>query len=114
MQSLLKTPYGLLLFALLLTGIELFIWFYLGEQGYLRHLISSDQSNVSLLIIVIYSLSTLWFLYGCLTTSVQYREVNEDKIVYSNPALRLYFDQLSQPLDTGNRNQPLLEVLDTV
>lgn len=113
MQALLKTPYGLFLFTLLLSGIELFIWFYLGEQGYLAHLISSDQSYVSLLIIAIYSLTTFWFLTACLTTSIQYIDVINNKNAYRHLALRLYFNQLTEQLASGNNNSSLLEVLDT-
>ena len=53
MQSLLKEPYGLLLFVLMLAGIEFFIWFYLAKTGVLQNLIWIDASHVSLVIIVI-------------------------------------------------------------
>lgn len=109
MQSLLKTSYGLILFALLITGIELFIWFYLAEIGHLGHLVRSDQSHVSLFIIAIYALSTIWFLFACLITSRQYVDVNQNNGSYNNPILRLFYNQLSQSID---KNQSHLEVLD--
>ena len=110
MQSLLKTPYGLILFALLMTGIELFAWFYLGEIGYLSRLVSNDQSHVSLLIIFIYALSSLWFLFSCMTTSRHYIDFNQNNGSYRSPSLTNFYKQLSQ---AGDTNQPQLEVLDT-
>ncbi len=109
MQSLLKTPYALLLLALLLFGIELFIWYYLGDIGYLQSLVSSDKSYVSLVIIFIYSLSSLWFLLGCGVTTRHYVGVSEGGPDYRDVHLRRFYQQLT---DSEPGCRALLEVLD--
>ncbi|MDJ0832903.1 MAG: MotA/TolQ/ExbB proton channel family protein [Gammaproteobacteria bacterium] len=109
MQSLLKTPYALLMLALLLFGIELFIWYYLGDIGYLQLLVDSDKSHVSMLIILIYSLSSLWFLLGCGVTSRHYEDVSQGGPDYRHLHLRRFYQQLS---DSEPGSHALLEVLE--
>lgn len=112
MQSILKSNYGLLLFALLLSGAELFIWFYMGESGYLQTLISNDQSHVSVLIIAVYLLSTLHFLFSCYTTSHQLVDVgNAPAVSASSPELKRFYDQIETTRNPEHSNT-LLEVLD--
>lgn len=112
MQSILKSPYGLLLFALLISGIELFVWFYLHQIGYLQILISNDQSQVSMVIITIYSLATLHFLYACYTTSHHFHDLLHQDGDFQSPVLQHFYQQVKKSTDDVNR-QPLLEVLDT-
>lgn len=114
MQALLKKPYGLFLFVAMLCGVELFIWFYLQQTGYLQNLIGSDQSHVSLIIIVIYLLGTLQFVYSSLVTSTQFVELQQmDSAPCRNLTLRRFFQQLDALERAGDRHQTLLDVLDT-
>ena len=76
MLSIVRSRYGLLLFALVATGIELFVWFYLYQGGYLHRLLSSDKSLISALIMFIYALATLHFLFACLATSRHYADLD--------------------------------------
>jgi hypothetical protein len=113
MQSILKAPYGLLLFALLLSGVELFIWYYLRQAGYLQTLISSDQSHVSVLIIAIYILATFHFLYACFSTSRQLVETGKMPAVSGlGPELKRFYNQIGSSRGAEHLNT-LLEVLDT-
>lgn len=113
MRALLKTPFGLVLFALLLTGVELFIWHYLYRSGYLQELINTDRSQVSLLILIVYSLATLYFIYISYVTSRQFNELgNEDKHKSSSVALDHFYQRLDQPDILPADKLLLLEVLD--
>lgn len=113
MQSILKSNYGLLLFALLLSGVELFTWFYMRESGYLHTLITSDQSHISVLIIAVYSIATLHFLYACFTTSRQFLEVSNTPLTGgTNPELKRFYQQMAMP-GAIEHSATLLEVLDT-
>jgi len=87
MQSLLNKPYGLLLFVLMLAGIEFFIWFYLAKMGVLQNLIWIDASHVSIVIIVIYGLASLRFLFSSYTTSQQFLDLDKASESYKNPLL---------------------------
>lgn len=113
MQSLLKTPYGLLLFALLLAGIEFFIWYYLGDAGVLHNLIWVDASHVSVVIIFIYLLASLRFLFSCLSTSHQFLDLDRLSGPYHSALLSSFFYQLKGKVNESERSQPLIEVLDT-
>ena len=113
MQVLLKKPYGLLLFVLMLTGIEFFIWYYLAQSGFLHSLAWVDASHVSLFIIVIYSLASLRFLLSCFTTSRQFLDIHQSSHNYQNPLLETFFYQI-KPVSVSHENKlSLLEVLDT-
>lgn len=112
MQPLLQKNYGFFLFVLLLTSIELFIWFYLEDTGLLYQLILSDKSGVSLLIIGFYTLTSLHFIYSSLVVSRQFMEVNERSSNCKNAAINKYFSDLTEQALTSERVQTLLEVLD--
>ena len=77
MRSILTTPYGLILFALIIGGVELFVWFYLTQRGLLQQVIEVDASYVSLIILLIYALSSLWFLATAWTTSRRYLGISQ-------------------------------------
>lgn len=113
MQSILKTPYGLLLFVLLLTGIEFFIWYYLGDTGVLHSLIWVDASHVSMVIIVIYLLASLRFLLSCVSTSHQFEDLDLINGPYRSPLLNQFFYQIKGGANNLERSQSLIEVLDT-
>jgi hypothetical protein len=113
MRTLLNTPFGLVLLALLMSGVELFVWFYLYETGYLSELISSDGSKVSLVILLIYAVTTFYFLYICHQTSRQLYELNQGKSLHSRSlALRQFFQRVQQVSASADKKM-LLEVLDT-
>ena len=113
MQAILKSSYGLLLFAALISGVELFAWFYLQQIGYLQMLVDNDQSQVSLLIIAIYLLATLHFLYACYTTSLHFNDLRKQpQGAYQSALLKNFFAQARLPAASAEASQPLLEVLD--
>lgn len=114
MRKLLKNPYGLILFTLLLTGLEIFVWFYLYRLGYLHELIQSDQSQVSFLIVLIYLLATLYFIYISYQTSVQFNDIHSGRAAQSDYLpLRQFFLSLSSQSILAEKVAVLLEVLDT-
>lgn len=114
MQVLLKKPYGLFLFVTMLCGMELFIWFYLLQTGYLHDLIGSDKSHVSLIIIVVYLLGTMQFVYSSLVTSTQFVELQQiDSHPCRNLTLKRFFQRLETMEQTGDKHQTLIDVLDT-
>lgn len=111
MQSILQKQYGFFLFVLLLTSIELFIWFYLNETGLLHLLILSDKSYVSVFIIVLYVLTSLHFIYSAFVASRQFLEI-EKRSDKCNIAV---FNRFFEDLKTASPDQlnPLLDILDT-
>lgn len=113
MQTILKTPYGLLLFALMLTGIEAFVWFYLGKTGALDNLIWVDASHVSLVIIVIYNLVSLRFLVSTYTTSQQFLDIEKKEPPRNNRLLDTFLKQIDSQTVNNESRSSLLEVLDT-
>jgi hypothetical protein len=114
MRSLLKTPFGLILFALLMTGVELFIWYYLYHNGYLQELILSDRSQVSIIILFVYLLATLYFIYISYLTSRQFNDLHLGRGNLSNCLpLRQFFQSLGAHSKVAERMVVLLEVLDT-
>ncbi len=113
MQSIVKTSYGLLLLALLLSGVELFAWFYLYQIGYLQTLITNDQSQVSIVIILVYLLATLHFLFACYTTSAQFHDLqNGSGENYRSVVLRRFYTELKKQTPS-EKHHSLIEVLDT-
>lgn len=113
MQSLIRQAYGLLLLILLLTGMELFSWYYLYQNGYVQQLISSDQSKVSILILVIYFLATLYFIYIGKLISEYLLELHRYGFSQSRHiSMQRLIDQWEEAL-TPQQNKQLLEVLDT-
>jgi len=113
MQSLLNKPYGLLLFVLMLAGIEFFIWFYLAKTGVLQNLIWIDASHVSLVIIFIYSLASLRFLFSSYATSRQFLDLDKGSESYKSPLLETFFYQITSASVSHESRLSLLEVLDT-
>ncbi len=114
MRSLLKTPFGLILFVLLLTGVELFIWYYLYLNGYLQELIDSDRSQVSIIILLVYLLATLYFIYISYQTSRQFIDLQLGRGLQSSCLpLRQFFKNQSSHAAIAEKMLVLLEVLDT-
>ena len=116
MQSLLKVSYGFLLFTLLFAGVELFVWFYLSDIGYLSDLIRNDQSYVSLLIILIYALASCWFLYASSITSQQFSDINRAGGLDGSTrhqSLQYFYQQLEQSSPNYQQQMAQLDVLDT-
>ena len=116
MQSLLKVSYGFLLFTLLFAGVELFVWFYLSDIGYLGDLIRNDQSHVSLLIMVIYALASLWFLYASSITSRQFSDINRVGgfgAPSRQKSLQYFYQQMQQSTPNYQQQMAQLDVLDT-
>ncbi|MBL7002640.1 MAG: MotA/TolQ/ExbB proton channel family protein [Gammaproteobacteria bacterium] len=112
MQPLLKKPHGFFFFVLLLLSIELFIWFYLEDTGYLYLLLLSDKSQISLLIISIYILTSLHFLYSSFVVSKQFMEVDDRSDSCRNMALNRFFKSLTEKPADNDRISSLLDVLD--
>ncbi len=113
MQSLLKKRYGLLLFVLMLTGVEIFIWFYLLQAGVIHNLIRVDASHVSISIIVIYNLASLMFLVSSFTTSQQFMGLDNFDEPHKTPLLDSFFFQIKNKSIGNESKKNLLEVLDT-
>lgn len=114
MQSILKSHYGLFLFALLVSGVEGFIWFYMQQGGYLQSLLVSDQSHVSVLIITAYITATLHFLYSSYITSLQFLDLDKERSEpCSTGELKRFYEQVKQHNAGENTSQTLLEILDT-
>lgn len=112
MQPLLYKHYGFFLFVLLLTSMELFIWFYLEDVGLLYQLILSDKSRISLLIIAFYILTSLHFIYTSLVISRQFMEIEVRSTRCKNLAINKYFDAIKAPDLSNERIGTPLEVLD--
>jgi len=110
--SIVRSSYGLLLFALGISGMELFVWFYLHQAGYLLQLINSDKSLISLLIIFIYVLATLHFVFSCLATSRQFADLGESAPLRGGDGLVEAFLKQIKDQDVATR-RALLDVLDT-
>lgn len=114
MRKLLNNPFGLIFFTLLLTGLEIFIWFYLYRNGYLHELIQSDRSQVSFIIVLIYLLATLYFIYISYLTSLQFNDLHADRGLQSHCLpIRQFFQSLAGQSAVAEKMVVLLEVLDT-
>jgi biopolymer transport protein ExbB/TolQ len=111
MRTILTSPYGLILFALILSGVELFVWFYLAAQGMLQQMIEVDASHVSLVILLIYTLASLWFLKIAFNTSRQYRDIDQPATA-SDGLIKAYFRDTG-PQASQEIRQAQLDVLDT-
>lgn len=113
MQPILNKHYGLFFFVLLLTSIELFIWYYLEDVGILHLLLLSDKSSVSIVIIVFYLLTSLHFIYSCYVASRQFIEIDKRSDACENVAFIRFFKALEEEPDNYDRTTGLLDVLDT-
>lgn len=113
MQPLLKKPYGLLLLVLMLAGIELFAWFYLTQAGVLQNLFKFDASYVSIIILLIYCLASLYFVFSCLTTSRQFLDLIEKSRSGKSSVIDTFLDQVNSLSITHESKITLLEVLET-
>ena len=114
MRKLLKNPYGLILFTLLLTGLELFLWFYLYRIGYLHELIQSDRSQVSFIIVLVYLLATVYFIYISYLTSLQFNDLQSGRREHSHCLpMRQFFHSQAKQSAMAEKMVVLLEVLDT-
>jgi hypothetical protein len=109
MQGLLKAPYGLFLFVLLLVGIETFIALYLEDIGYLDDLTRSDQSHVSMLILGVYLLTSLWFIWLSLRVSQFLDDVRDRRLPTTEPLLKNF---MRRAAENREDQAPLLEVLE--
>jgi hypothetical protein len=108
MQGVIKVPFGLFLFVLLITGVELFVWLFLADRGYLNQLVHSDQSYVSILILVLYLLTTCWFIWLSFRISQYQGDLSDYRIPPREPLLRQYFSQFENCEDPK-----CLDVLET-
>ena len=113
MQSVLRQPSGLFLVVLLISGIELFAWYYLWRQGLVGLLLDNDRSFVSVIILVIYTLATLYFIWVSYQVSRQFNFLSDsDARQRAAPVLQRFFDQLPDERSAEHCNA-LLDVLDT-
>jgi hypothetical protein len=113
MQSLLRQPFGLFLLVIMISGIELFVWFYLWQGGQVELLLASDRSHLSAIILVIYALTTGYFVWVSYQVSRQFNSLPGSQEGYSvMPLVQRFFDQLPQDR-APDRCSALLEVLDT-
>ncbi len=110
MRRRLSSHHGLILFALIVSGIELFIGYWLWQQGWIGHLLQVDVSRVSLLILLIYVLATLWFLGIAYHTSQRYLDLAQPGQAAS-PLIRGFFQDMTR-VDEQEKRLSLLEVLD--
>jgi len=114
MRALLNVSYGLVLFTLLLAGAELFVWFYLYHGGFLHHLLESDRSQVSALIVLLYALASIYFIYVSYITSRQFVEVAAGQGRQSRTvALQRFYQRQAEASMQPLQVSVLLDVLDT-
>ncbi len=112
MTELLRSRQGLLLAVLMLTGTELFAVQVLADMGYLRQLLEQDSSHVSLLILVIYALASLWFVIDSARVSRLFDALGSPESGAEDGLLVHYRRQLSETA-TPEQRDALLQVLET-
>ncbi len=112
MTELLRSRQGLLLAVLMLTGTELFAVQVLVDMGYLRQLLEQDSSHVSLLILVIYALASLWFVIDSARVSRLFDALGSPESGAEDGLLVHYRRQLSETA-TPDQRDALLQVLET-
>jgi len=110
--ELLRSRQGLLLAVLMLTGTELFAVQVLVDMGYLRQLLEQDSSHVSLLILVIYALASLWFVIDSARVSRLFDALGSPESGAEDGLLVHYRRQLSETA-TPDQRDALLQVLET-
>jgi len=110
--ELLRSRQGLLLAVLMLTGTELFAVQVLADMGYLRQLLEQDSSHVSLLILVIYALASLWFVIDSARVSRLFDALGSPESGAEDGLLVHYRRQLSETA-TPEQRDALLQVLET-
>ena len=112
MTELLRSRQGLLLAVLMLTGTELFAVQVLADMGYLRQLLEQDSSHVSLLILVIYALASMWFVIDSARVSRLFDALGSPESGAEDGLLVHYRRQLSETA-TPEQRDALLQVLET-
>lgn len=112
MNGILRSRQGLLLMVLMLAAAELFAWWLLNDLGFLRQLLEQDRSFVSLLILIIYGLASLWFLLDSHRVSRLFDTLWEADAEQGDPLLVRFRHQLAEVTGTGQR-EALLQVLET-
>ncbi len=112
MSGILRSRQGLLLTVLMLAAAELFAWQLLSDLGFLRQLLEQDRSFVSLLILVIYGLASLWFLLDSYRVSRLFDSLAEADSGQGDPLLARFGRQLAEVTGAEQR-ETLLQVLET-
>jgi len=112
MSGLLRSRQGLLLTVLLLAGIELIALQVLRDLGFLQQLLDQDRSQVSLLILVIYALASLWFLADSFRVSRLFDALLKPADELRDPLLGRFRRQLAEVAAPEQRDA-LLQVLET-
>lgn len=108
MQALLKVKHGLILMILAIAGIEVFVAYYLWQISALGALLDSDSSGVSLIILALYLLVSLFFIaLGWSNSKIINDSWSEE---HENPLLIRFAAQLKQKPQALSE---LLEVLET-
>ncbi len=112
MSELLRSRQGLLLTVLMLAGVELFALQLLYDLGFLQRLLAQDRSFVSLLILVIYGLASLWFIADSYRVSRLFELLWKPAAERQDPLLGRFRRQLAEATEPEQR-EALLEVLET-
>ncbi len=114
MNSIIEKPFGLLLIASSLLGVELFMVYLLLDSGLLPTLLAEDYSFVSRAILSIYLFASLHVMLVSYRLSTEIRDVNIEVSMqpYSGHVQR-YFSLLRNPASDSDKSPELLiEVLD--
>jgi len=114
MNSIIDKPFGLLLIASSLLGVELFMVYLLLDSGLLPTLLAEDYSFVSRAILSIYLFASLHVMLVAYHLSIEIRDVNTEASIqpYSGNVQR-YFSLLRKPASDSDKSPELLiEVLD--
>ena len=113
MKSITDKPYGLLLVFFCLLGLELFVFYLLGERGLLQLLLVEDYSFISRAILLIYAFASLHAILVAYYLSVETLGLNGGASSAGRSHTRRYFELLRQPSDDSDESgELLLEVLD--
>jgi biopolymer transport protein ExbB/TolQ len=112
MSDVLHSRQGLLLTVLLLAGVELIALQVLRDLGFLQQLLEQDRSQVSLLILVIYGLASLWFVADGFRVSRLFDALWQPADEGRDPLLGRFRRQLAEA-EAPEQRDALLQVLET-
>ncbi len=112
MKSIIDKPYGLLLVFCSLLGIEVFVFYLLGESGLLQVLLAEDYSFISRVILAIYAVSSLHAVLVSYYLSLETMGLGESGGGAASHVSR-YFALLQAPAnETDDSGEILLQALD--
>jgi len=112
MNDLLHSRQGWILLVLMLGGAELFLFQVLLDLGLLGQLVEQDRSYLSLLILLLYALASLWFLFDSYRVSRLFDALWQPAAASADRLLTGFRRQLAEAGSAESR-EALLQVLET-